>query len=427
MSNVVKQSAGHEDATFSDIVWSQFKKNKTAYLSLWLLAGMFILAIFAPIIASERAFYWQEGGTTYFPWFTSLFDDNYFENGVDKFFNLLLVLGVPLFCLWIVGVRRIQSFGLSKRVRRQKMKRFGQLLAGFFTLCFIFILLNPQGRKNIHSYEDYVEATTKESRTISAVFPPIEYGYSKQILKDKLKKPGFTADCSKQDQSVGECRSYTMGTDSVGRDVMVRMLYGIRISLSVGVIAVGIYVTIGIFLGAFAGYFRGRIDLIIQRVIEIVMAVPTLIVLLVLISFIEEPSIFHIMLVIGLLRWTGVARLVRGEFYRLRNLDFVTSAIALGFSTRRIIFQHILPNALGPVLVAATFGVAAAILIESSLSFLGLGDINVPSWGQTLRDGYLTQEWHLILIPGLAIFITVTLLNLVGEGLRDALDPKMRK
>jgi peptide/nickel transport system permease protein len=157
------------------------------------------------------------------------------------------------------------------------------------------------------------------------------------------------------------------------------------------------------------------------------MAVPTLIVLLVLISFIDEPSIFHIMLVIGLFRWTGVARLVRGEFYRLRNLDFVTSAIALGYSTRRIIFQHILPNALGPVLVAATFGVAAAILIESSLSFLGLGDINVPSWGQTLRDGYLTQEWHLILIPGIAIFITVTLLNLVGEGLRDALDPKMRK
>ena len=198
------------------------------------------------------------------------------------------------------------------------------------------------------------------------------------------------------------------------------------ISLSVESHCGWIYVTIGIILGAFAGYFRGRIDMLIQRLIEIFMAVPTLIVLMVVVSFIDEPSIFHIMLAIGLLRWTGVARLVRGEFLRLRNLDFVTSAIALGYSTRRVIFQHILPNALGPVLVAAAF-VAAAILIESSLSFLGLGDINIPSWGQMLRDGYLTQKMHLILIPGMGIFVTVTLLNLVGEGLRDALDPKMRK
>ena len=133
------------------------------------------------------------------------------------------------------------------------------------------------------------------------------------------------------------------------------------------------------------------------------------------------------MLVIGLLGWTGVSRLIRGEFLRLRNLDFVTSAIALGFPTHRIIFQHLLPNALGPVLVSATFGVAAAILVESTLSFLGLGDVSVPSWGQTLSEGYTTYAWHLIFAPGFAIFITVSLLNLVGEGLRDALDPKMRK
>ena len=133
------------------------------------------------------------------------------------------------------------------------------------------------------------------------------------------------------------------------------------------------------------------------------------------------------MVVIGCLRWTGVARLTRGEFLRLRNLDFVSSAIALGFSTKRVIFQHILPNALGPVLVNATFGVAAAILTESTLSFLGLGDVSVPSWGQTLNEGYSTGAWHLILAPGFAIFVTVSLLNLVGEGFRDALDPKMRK
>jgi peptide/nickel transport system permease protein len=278
-------------------------------------------------------------------------------------------------------------------------------------LAFVGVMATQSGQVNRHNFEAY-EALQAQGKEVNAVFPPISYNYSKQSLSEKLQQPSG---------------KHIMGTDRKGRDVAVRMLFGIRISLSVGIIAVGIYVTIGILLGAFAGYFRGRVDMIIQRFIEIFMAVPTLIVLLVLISFIEQPSIFHIMVVIGLFRWTGVARLVRGEFYRLRNLDFVTSAIALGFSTRRIIFQHILPNALGPVLVAATFGVAAAILIESSLSFLGLGDINVPSWGQTLNAGYKTGEWYLILIPGIAIFITVTLLNLVGEGLRDALDPKMRK
>ena len=251
-----------------------------------------------------------------------------------------------------------------------------------------------------------------QGRRLKPFFPLIPYGYAKQNLRESLQPPSG---------------KHILGTDRKGRDVAVRMLFGIRISLSVGVIAVGIYVTIGILLGALAGFYRGWVDLVVQRIIEIFMSVPTLIVLLVLVSFIKQPSIFHIMLVIGLFRWTGVARLVRGEFYRLRNLDFVTSAIALGFSTPRIIFHHILPNALGPVLVSATFGVAAAILIESSLSFLGLGDINVPSWGQTLNAGYQSKEWYLILIPGCAIFITVTLLNLVGEGLRDALDPKMRK
>ena len=167
--------------------------------------------------------------------------------------------------------------------------------------------------------------------------------------------------------------------------------------------------------------------MVIQRMIEITMALPTFFVILTLVAFLEEPKIFHIMLIIGLVRWTGVARLVRGEFLRLRNLDFVSAAISLGYSRRRIIFEQILPNALGPVLVAATFGVASAILVESTLSFLGLGDLSAPSWGQTLDEGYKSGAWHLILAPGFAIFITVSLLNLVGEGLRDALDPKLRK
>ena len=400
-----------EDMTFADIVWGQFKKNKMAYAALWLVATLFLLAVFAPVIASERPFIWQDETGTYFPWFRSLFDHNYYENGVDKFFNLLLVLGVPLFLVWLGLVQATVKSGIEKRLRREKIRKFsGAIIAGFMVV-FVIVIATQSGQANIHNFEAY-QALKAEGKEVTAVFPPIAYNYSQQSLEEKLQQPSM---------------NHIMGTDRKGRDVAVRILFGTRISLSVGVIAVGIYVTIGIFLGAFAGFFRGRVDIIIQRVIEIFMSVPTLIVLLVMISFIEKPSIFHIMVVIGLFRWTGVARLVRGEFYRLRNLDFVTSAIALGFTNRRIIFQHILPNALGPVLVAATFGVAAAILIESSLSFLGLGDISVPSWGQTLNAGYKTGEWYLILIPGIAIFITVTLLNLIGEGLRDALDPKMRK
>ena len=400
-----------EDLSFSDIVWQQFKKNKMAYASLWLLLALFVLAIAAPVIASERPFIWRDETGLYFPWLSSLFDHNYYENGIDKFFNLLLVLGTPLFGVWLGLYRHVKKTGQEKRLRRAKLRRYTGVLSSVFFLVYVVVLATQSGQVNEHNFEQYT-ALKSQGKNVSAVFPPISYNYSKQSLSEKLQHPSS---------------KHIMGTDRKGRDVAVRILFGTRISLSVGVIAVSIYVTIGIILGAIAGFFRGRVDMLIQRLIEIFMALPTLIVLLVLITFIEQPSIFHIMVVIGLFRWTGVARLVRGEFYRLRNLDFVTSAIALGFSTRRVIFQHILPNALGPVLVAATFGVAAAILIESSLSFLGLGDINVPSWGQTLNAGYKTGEWYLIMIPGIAIFITVTLLNLVGEGLRDALDPKMRK
>ncbi|MEC7983863.1 MAG: ABC transporter permease [Myxococcota bacterium] len=442
-----------EDLSFGDIVWGQFKKNRVAYASLWFLGFLFLLAICTPIFASGRPFVWTEGGETSYPWMVALFDRNYYENGVDIFFNLLLVIGIPLFGLFLLRMNMLGKANMSKRPRRKKLLVEGGGLIALFFVVFIGVLLKPYQKPYVQYHDKYTEyelslqadavkqafVQKKEDATklsdeqkdmistmqrlslepkdlaqgepISAVFAPVPYAFRKTGFKS-LEGPSL---------------KHPIGVDTAGRDVAVQMLYGIRISLSIGVIAVGIYVTIGIIIGAFAGYFAGVIDLVVQRVIEIFMSVPVLIVLLVLIAFIEKPSIYHIMLVIGLFRWTGVARLVRGEFYRLRNLDFVTSAVALGYKPPRIIFQHILPNALGPVLVAATFGVAGAILTESGLSFLGLGDVSVPSWGQTLSDGYKNDALHLILAPGFAIFATVSILNLVGEGLRDALDPKMRK
>jgi peptide/nickel transport system permease protein len=187
-----------------------------------------------------------------------------------------------------------------------------------------------------------------------------------------------------------------------------------------------IYVSIGIVLGALAGYFGGRVDNLISRLIEVVITFPTFFLILTLAALVPQRSIFHVMVIIGVTSWTGVARLIRAEFLRQKNLDYVQAALALGLDARRVIFRHILPNAIAPALVSATFGIASAILTESSLSFLGVGDTSVASWGETLNTGRLTQKLWLVLAPGCAIFFVVTVFNLVGEGVRDALDPKLR-
>lgn len=220
---------------------------------------------------------------------------------------------------------------------------------------------------------------------------------------------------------------FLLGTIADGKDLLAIMIYGTRISLTIGIVAVSIYVAIGIILGAIAGFSGGKVDIIISRFIEIMLCFPTLFLILTMVAIIDKPSIFHIMVVIGVTGWTTVARLVRAEFLRLRNIEYVQAAVAQGLDKSRVIFGHVLPNALGPVLVAATFGVAAAILYESTLAFLGLGDASAPSWGTVLNQGYKYYKMWLILTPGFAIFFVVSVLNLVGEGLRDALDPKLRQ
>jgi len=222
---------------------------------------------------------------------------------------------------------------------------------------------------------------------------------------------------------------HPLGTDDLGRSVLVRMLYGARISLLVGFLAVGISCAIGIVLGSLAGYYGRWIDTLIMRFVDIMLCFPTFFLILAVIAFLE-PSIWNIMIVIGLTSWMGVARLVRAEFLSLRQRDFVLAAQALGASDLRLIFRHILPNALSPVLVSATLGVAGAILTESALSFLGIGvQPPTPSWGNMLITGKQTlgSAWWLSVFPGLAILITVLGYNLLGEGVRDALDPRIKE
>ena len=222
---------------------------------------------------------------------------------------------------------------------------------------------------------------------------------------------------------------HLLGTDHLGRDVLSRMLHGSQISLAVGFISVGIAATIGILLGAAAGYHGGLVDAAIMRLVDLMLVFPRFFLLLAVLAFLK-PSIWTIMAVIGFTGWMGVARLVRAEFLALKEREFVMWSQSTGASAFRIIWRHILPNAMAPVLVAMTLGIPAAILTESGLSFLGLG-VQPPraTWGNILNEGKDAIElaWWMSVYPGMAILVTVLSYNLLGEGIRDALDPRLRQ
>ncbi|NUM35849.1 MAG: ABC transporter permease [Candidatus Brocadiae bacterium] len=474
-----------EKVSFWTIVWQQFRKNKTGMFGLYCITLLVLLAIFAPAITLDKPFYCsiQDEGI-YFPWFKSLFDRNFFENGVDIFFNLLMLL-TPLYLL---------AFHL---IRKKMGKAFYLHIVKIF-LCFVLVHLVLFGIVNFgyrygiepSYYNELMQKTgitplfqidhaeiaftdnvpvpdalraellrKKYPLSENAVFKVLEMNKAWEIQEAQKSKYSLRLQGDKLNvyqnilQSKGKSFSYLfpfrrygyretditemnprppsnqfpLGTNREGHDLIARMLYGTRISLTIGVVAVSIYITIGIILGASAGFFGGKVDLCISRFIEIMICFPSFFLILTLAAFVDKPSIFHIMIIIGVTHWTTVARLVRGEFLRLRGIDYVQAAIALGLNKSRIIFSHVLPNALGPVLVTATFGVASSILTESTLSFLGLGDPSAPSWGVILSQGRVLGKMWLILTPGLAIFFIVSVFNLVGEGLRDALDPKLRQ
>jgi peptide/nickel transport system permease protein len=217
------------------------------------------------------------------------------------------------------------------------------------------------------------------------------------------------------------------GTDKTGVDVFAKMVHGTRTALLIGFVATSIAAAIGIFLGAMAGYFGSWVDIIISRFIELIMCIPGLVLILAVLAVIEKPTIWHLMVVVGITSWTGMARLTRAEFLKLRETEFVTAARSLGASWPRIMFRHILPNAMAPVMVPIVFGIAAAILVEAGLSLLGLGPSS-NSWGAVLQAGRENRDaWWLIVFPGIAIFLTVLAYNLIGEGWQECTDPRMRQ
>ena len=254
-------------------------------------------------------------------------------------------------------------------------------------------------------------------------FPPVPY---KSSDLDSKTEHRFLPPFSDGDHS------HLLGTDQLGRDLLAGLIHGARISLSIGIIAMGIATLIGLILGSLAGFFGGWVDFLISRLIEVFLNFPAFFLIIVIVAIVQDryPDllIFLIMLVIGITGWMSIARLARGEVLRVRNMEYVTAASALGFSARRVIIRHVLPNSLAPVLVAIAFGIAAAILIEAGLSFLGFGvPPEIVTWGAMLSESRSNvYAWWLAVFPGLMIFLTVLCYNLVGDGLRDATDPRLK-
>ncbi len=332
--------------SYWSLVKHQFKKNKLAMVSMYIVVFLVFIALTADFLSSSKPLYASYKGETYFPVIKDYLND----------------------------------IGISK--------------------------WSP----------DMINANWKqldnENKLESVVWTPVPYGSREIDLKNSLSPPRG---------------DHYLGTDAIGRDLLAGLIHGSRVSLSVGFIAAGIALLIGIVLGSMAGYYGGKVDLLIMRFVEIMMTLPTFFLIITIVA-IYGSSIWYIMAAIGFTSWTGDAKLIRGEVLKVRNMEYITAANSIGFSGKQIIFRHVIPNAIAPVLVSGAFAIAGAILTEAALSFLGFGvSATTVTWGSLLNEARgASNAWWLAIFPGLMIFIAVVTYNLIGEGLRDALDPRLR-
>lgn len=283
-------------------------------------------------------------------------------------------------------------------------------------------------------FDEYIRAECAAHGQVRAVYTLIPWSPT-QRFSDLSRVPPVTplgVSDDVPDDAPPARRLFLLGTDANGSDVLTQILHACRLAISIGVVSTGIALAIGVLMGAIMGYFGGWVDLVLYRVVEVFMAVPVLFLLIVAAAVLppEMRSTYTMMAIIGCFTWTGMARFTRAEFLKLRNQDFVVAARAMGLPLRSVLFRHMLPNGVAPVLVDTSFAVAAAISIEAVLSYLNLGPIDQASWGRLLASALTTGgefKWWLAVFPGTAIFLTVLAYNLVGEALRDAIDPKLKK
>ncbi|MEO8663853.1 MAG: ABC transporter permease [Ignavibacteria bacterium] len=346
LSHTQLESQKEVGVSYWSLVKHQFRKNKLAMISLYIVMFLIVLALAADFLASSKPLYAVYKGETYFP----------------------------------VVKDYLSSMGISK--------------------------WDP----------DMINVSWKEldnqGKLESVLWTPVPYSSREIDLANVYSPPEG---------------DHYLGTDGIGRDLLAGIIHGSRVSLSVGFVAAGIALIIGIVLGSIAGFFGGKIDLFIMRFVEIMVTFP-LFFLIITIVAIYGSSIWYIMAVIGLTGWTTDAKLIRGEVLKVRNMEYIVAANSIGLPNKQIILRHVIPNAIAPVLVSGAFAIAGAILLEASLSFLGFGvSATTVTWGSLLNEARgASNAWWLAIFPGLMIFIAVVSYNLIGEGLRDALDPRLR-
>ena len=385
-----------------NVVRDVLSRNGARVGAVWIAIVAF-LAVFGPVIASSHPFYLKttDGQVTY-PWFEHLTPTD-----------------VTLFIMFVVAI--VLTF-----IRKLELSTRLALFAGIFLITLIVTSITVTVPATI-DYSKYREMAAKK-QIDSAWLAPLPYSPSDRLRDQpeaRLKPPPLSG--------------HPLGTENNGSDVFSIIIHASRIALTIGFISTGIAIVIGVVIGGLMGYFAKGFDLLGMRLVEIFEAIPQLYLLLTFAAFfpgnpeimgIKVPRIYLMMVIIGLTGWTGYARFVRAEFLKLRKQDFVQAAIACGLPLRSILFKHMLPNGVAPVLVGASFGVASAILTESFLSFLGLGLIDEPSWGGLLNQSVSETgrfTWWIATFPGLAIFLTVFSYNLIGESLRDAIDPHTQR
>jgi peptide/nickel transport system permease protein len=372
--------------------WRRFRRRKLAMVGLAFVIGLGLVALLSPAIAGTKPIVTRYKGTLYFP-AMAYFNPNW-ENAV---------------------------FRTQDKFRGRYPKNLKEKDPESWAV-WPLVYQDPQRR----IYEDEWPGIPPNP-TAHKGKPYLYY----LVLRawDRIFRTNHVEEVFGELLQEGPLPLNLFGTTDRGVDVFASMVHGARTAMLVGFLSMGLAASIGISVGAAAGYYGGWLDIALSRAIEVVMCIPTLVLILALLAIVEEPSIWHIMAVIGVTGWTGIARLTRGEFLMLKQLEYVAAAKALGAGHARLMFRHILRNALAPILVPIAFGIASAILVESALSFLGFGDPNKPSWGKLLDDGRnaIQEMWWLILFPGLAIFFTVLAYNLVGEGLQEATDPRLRQ
>jgi len=366
-----------------------------ARLGLLWIAVLVFFAVFAPFLANSHPILLSQAGHISSPLLSYLG-----AGDVALLLSFFLGIAIAMMGRRYSWPRRLAAFALATLV----------------IILFANLFVEPP---KLTIYEQYREA--QQSGDYDWVIrTPIPYS-----ARDYLRDSG---DTGLEPPMSSKSRNHLLGTEANGADLFSRMIHASRIALGIGFIATGIAMFIGVIIGGLMGYFSGWVDMIGMRLVEIFEAVPTLFLLLTFVAFFGR-SLYIMMVIIGITSWSGYARYIRAEFLRLRQQDYVQAAVACGLPLRSILFRHMLPNGIAPILVAASFGVASAILAEAVLSFLGLGLVDEPSWGQMLNQAVQSSTfyWWMAAFPGGAIFLTVFAYNLIGEALRDAIDPYLKK